>query len=189
MFFVAPVRSQERFRTLSSSYFRGMHALMVLYSVCDRTSFTQAREWLHNIDRYAIEGIPVILVGNKCEIAEDCKREVSYEQGQQLIDEITGGIGHRMGTDGGEGDGSEARAAFIEINSAKEDVNISEAFEYLVARACDRRARSAAGGHTGRCRLRLGGCRKRGRGGGTGAGGAAPHRLGSRWWPSCTPWC
>lgn len=182
-FLAVPAQSQERYRTLTSSYFRGMQALMVLYSVCDRTSFTQAREWLHNIDRYAVEGIPVILVGNKCEIAADCERQVSYEEGQQLVNEIKGGVG----IDDGEEDGGEQGAAFMEINSsAKEDSNISEAFEYLVARACDRRAGLVAGGFP----LRLGGCSSEGgRKGGT--EGAAARLLGkrSRWWPACTPWC
>eukprot|EP00935_MAST-01C_sp_MAST-1C-sp1_P002791 g2791.t1 len=113
----------ERFRTITSSYFRGTHAIMLFYSVSDRSSFTNVHDWLGEIHRYADSEVAILLVGNKCDIVDG--RQVSYEEGQQLADTAMGG------------------AAFMEI-SAKEDINVREAFEYLAISVRDQRIAAAA---------------------------------------------
>lgn len=77
---------QERFRTITSSYYRGAHGIIVVYDVTDQESFNNVKQWLNEIDRYASENVNKLLVGNKCDLAEN--RVVSYEAGKALADDI-----------------------------------------------------------------------------------------------------
>lgn len=97
---------QERFRTITSSYYRGAHgiivsspvnfdkgscylevkfanvfvpfiALQIVYDVTDQESFSNVKQWLNEIDRFASDSVNKLLVGNKCDLTAN--RVVSYE--------------------------------------------------------------------------------------------------------------
>ena len=42
----------------------------------DSESFNNVKTWLHEIDRYACEGVNKLLVGNKCDLTT--KKQVEY---------------------------------------------------------------------------------------------------------------
>jgi len=56
---------QERFRTITSSYYRGAHGIIIVYDVADQLTFTNIKNWLQEIDRYAGSHVHKLLVGNK----------------------------------------------------------------------------------------------------------------------------
>jgi len=77
---------QERFRTITSSYYRGAHGIIVVFDVTDAESFTNVKQWLHEIDRYACQNVKKLLVGNKCDLAS--KRAVPTEQAKEFADSL-----------------------------------------------------------------------------------------------------
>ena len=75
---------QERFRTITSSYYRGAHGIIVVYDVTDQTSFSNVKQWLQEIDRYACENVNKLLVGNKCDLTT--KKVVDYNTAKEFAD-------------------------------------------------------------------------------------------------------
>jgi len=73
---------QDRFRTITSSYYRGAQGIMVVYDITDRDSFDNIKSWMHEIEKYAQENVIRVLVGNKNDLGD--KRKVSVEEGEAL---------------------------------------------------------------------------------------------------------
>lgn len=63
LFFVS---GQERFRTLTPSYYRGAQGAILVYDVSSRASFERLEPWLQELHTYATKSnIVKMLVGNK----------------------------------------------------------------------------------------------------------------------------
>ena len=77
---------QERFRTITSSYYRGAHGVMIVYDVTCERSFTNVKQWIHEINRYSGENVEKVLVGNKCDRTD--RKEVNYTIGKQFADDL-----------------------------------------------------------------------------------------------------
>lgn len=77
---------QERFRTITSSYYRGAHGIIVVYDVTDQDSFTNVKQWLQEIDRYASESVQKLLVGNKSDLTQ--KKVVDYGAAREFADSL-----------------------------------------------------------------------------------------------------
>ena len=77
---------QERFRTITSSYYRGAHGIIVVYDVTEMESFNNVKQWLHEIDRYASEGVNKLLVGNKADLVT--KKQVETSAAKELADSL-----------------------------------------------------------------------------------------------------
>ena len=77
---------QERFRTITSSYYRGAHGIIIVYDVTDQDTFINVKQWLSEIDRYASENVCKLLVGNKCDLTSKkvVDRSTAEEYAQSL---------------------------------------------------------------------------------------------------------
>ncbi|BGP20815.1 hypothetical protein JCM10213_008150 [Rhodosporidiobolus nylandii] len=111
---------QERFRTITSSYYRGAHGIIVVYDVTDSDTFSNVKQWLQEIDRYACEGVNKLLVGNKSDLTS--KKVVEYGVAKEFADQI--GV------------------SFLET-SAKNATNVEQAFLTMAKQIKDRTAASA----------------------------------------------
>lgn len=99
---------QERFRTITTAYYRGAMGIMLVYDVSLLKSFENISNWIRNIEMHATQDVELMILGNKCDIAD--KRQVSKEKGEQLA------LQHSI--------------KFMET-SAKASINIEEAFTTL----------------------------------------------------------
>lgn len=101
---------QERFRTITSSYYRGAHGIIIVYDCTDQDSFSNVKQWLEEIDRYACDNVNKLLVGNKCDLT--AKKVVEYTTANQYAEQL--GI------------------PFLET-SAKNSTNVEQAFMTMAA--------------------------------------------------------
>lgn len=76
---------QERFRSVTRSYYRGAAGALLVYDVSSRDSFSSLQNWLTDARSLASPSIVVILVGNKKDL--EAQREVSYQEASQFAKE------------------------------------------------------------------------------------------------------
>ena len=73
---------QDRFRSVTRSYYRGAVACMVVFSLTDRASYDKLPQWLADARAQARPDIALILVGNKADLAGD--RQVDVLEASRL---------------------------------------------------------------------------------------------------------
>ncbi|KAK4171695.1 putative ras-related protein rab-18 [Triangularia setosa] len=79
---------KERFRTLSTSFYRGAHGVLLVYDISTRASFLSMERWFNEAEANTVEGVALYLVGAKLDKADgpDGGREVTTEEGQALAE-------------------------------------------------------------------------------------------------------
>lgn len=60
---------QETYKSITRSYFRGASGALLVFDITRRSTFDHATEWLTDLRQIADEGIVVVLVGNKFDLA------------------------------------------------------------------------------------------------------------------------
>uniref|UniRef100_A0A915A3Z1 Uncharacterized protein n=1 Tax=Parascaris univalens TaxID=6257 RepID=A0A915A3Z1_PARUN len=73
---------QERFHTITTSYYRGAMGIVVVYDITDEESFDNIAKWLRYIELHANEDVQKILLANKCDVIDG--RAVSSERGEKI---------------------------------------------------------------------------------------------------------
>lgn len=99
---------QEKFRTLTSSFYRNSNGVFVVYDISDPKSFENVELWLREMERYIHYPRPVFIIGNKTDLTDD--RQISQVHGKILADNLG--------------------AKFYEV-SAKNNENVSLIFEKM----------------------------------------------------------
>eukprot|EP00028_Trichosphaerium_sp_Am-I-7-wt_P009340 CAMPEP_0168537262 /NCGR_PEP_ID=MMETSP0405-20121227/20196_1 /TAXON_ID=498012 /ORGANISM="Trichosphaerium sp, Strain Am-I-7 wt" /LENGTH=171 /DNA_ID=CAMNT_0008565737 /DNA_START=16 /DNA_END=531 /DNA_ORIENTATION=+ len=56
---------QEKFRTITNSYYNKAEGVVLVFDVCSQESFDGLGEWLVEVEKYAAADIPILLLGNK----------------------------------------------------------------------------------------------------------------------------
>ncbi|KDE03775.1 GTP-binding protein ypt1 [Microbotryum lychnidis-dioicae p1A1 Lamole] len=123
---------QERFRTITSSYYRGAHGIIVVYDVTDNDTFSNVKQWLQEIDRYACEGVNKLLVGNKSDLTT--KKVVDYSTAKEFADSI---------------------AVSMLETSAKNATNVEQAFLTMAKQIKDRMATTPVNSGPGKAALKV----------------------------------
>jgi small GTP-binding protein len=74
---------QERFRNITSSYYRGCAGIIIVYDVTRQDSFEKVTDWIQEVRRFV--SVPLMIIGNKCDLVE--KRQVATEAGEELAEQ------------------------------------------------------------------------------------------------------
>jgi len=73
---------QERFRSITSSFFKGAHAIIIVYDITKRETFDNVAGWISEISNSAPSNVKKIIVGNKSDL--DKERQVPIKSGEAL---------------------------------------------------------------------------------------------------------
>eukprot|EP01130_Rhizamoeba_saxonica_P002816 TRINITY_DN1260_c0_g1_i3.p1 TRINITY_DN1260_c0_g1~~TRINITY_DN1260_c0_g1_i3.p1 ORF type:complete len:134 (-),score=22.21 TRINITY_DN1260_c0_g1_i3:51-452(-) len=76
---------QEKFRTVTRSYFRGAQGIMIVFDVSRRSTYSHVRRWLEEIESLASPDVCVVIIGNKCDLTD---RQVTTEEAQEYADSL-----------------------------------------------------------------------------------------------------
>eukprot|EP00897_Mesotaenium_endlicherianum_P010384 jgi/Mesen1/9374/ME000610S08679 len=101
---------QERYRAVTSVYYRGAVGALLVYDISRRATFENVSQWLREIRCQGDSNLVVMLVGNKTDLAH--LRAVSTEAGKEL---------------------AEKEGMFFMETSALDATNVDEAFETVIA--------------------------------------------------------
>ena len=100
---------QERFKSLTMTFYKQSHGMMICFDLTKRKTFEAVRRWFLAVNNNCEADVAVLLIGTKCDLADE--RVVSQEEAQQLA--------------------AESGMTYFET-SAKEGINVSEAFTEMI---------------------------------------------------------
>src|SRR5689334_16492454 len=150
---------QETYKSITRSYFRGASGALLVFDITRKNTFLSATSWLNDLRQIAEEGIVVVLVGNKSDLApastvsdtnpnEENQRQVSKEEAEKWCRE--NGVMQYVETSAKSGEGVER--AFLEV--AERIYQNIEAGKYdLNDRRSGVKGPGAGGGNTARVNL------------------------------------
>ena len=108
---------QEKFRTMTSTYYKSSDAVVVVYDMTEEKSYREIENyWVDEISQHVDNVIPVVLA-NKSDLKS--RQQVDSAAARELV--IAG-----------------SRVVFFEV-SAKEDSNVWEAFEEMARRFIEKK--------------------------------------------------
>uniref|UniRef100_A0A914YT50 Ras-related protein Rab-43 n=1 Tax=Panagrolaimus superbus TaxID=310955 RepID=A0A914YT50_9BILA len=101
---------QERFRTITQSYYRSANGIILCYDITCRQSFESLIRWMDDVSKFAVPNVAKVLIATKADLADS--RAVEQEEGDQLA------RSHNM--------------AFMEVSS-KNNYNVDNVFLELAS--------------------------------------------------------
>ncbi len=75
---------QERYRAITSAYYRGAVGALLVYDISKRSTFENVERWLKELRDHAVPNIVIMLVGNKCDLRH--LRAVSTEEAKAFAE-------------------------------------------------------------------------------------------------------
>ncbi|KAI9476134.1 MAG: putative Rab11, partial [Benjaminiella poitrasii] len=100
---------QERYKAITSAFYRGAVGALLVYDITRKSSFDHVNQWLKELREHTEDHIPLVLIGNKVDLANS-DRAISTDDARQYA--------------------TEANMLFFET-SAYNATNVSDAFETM----------------------------------------------------------
>ena len=76
---------QERFRNLTTQYYKKVDGIVFVYDVTEKNSYETIRDWIEQIISNKNQEIGLVLFGNKCDLE---KRVITKEMGDKLAEQF-----------------------------------------------------------------------------------------------------
>ncbi|XP_071163209.1 ras-related protein ORAB-1-like [Mytilus edulis] len=76
----------ERFRSITTSYYRGANGVVIIYDITNQKSFDNVPKWVKEVESYANPNSKTILIGNKGDL--EMERIVDYSTGKKFADSV-----------------------------------------------------------------------------------------------------
>jgi small GTP-binding protein len=73
---------QDRFRTITESYYRRADGVAVVFDVSRTVTFKNLSVWFESLSRHATPNLPTILIGNKSDLEHEVKKSEAEEFGR-----------------------------------------------------------------------------------------------------------
>ncbi len=73
---------QEKFRGLTTAYYKNCHGMILVYDIANRKTFDSLTRWFGEIEAYAQQQTVIYLIGNKADLED--RRQVSLLEGSTL---------------------------------------------------------------------------------------------------------
>lgn len=111
---------QERFKSITENFYKGAQGIILVFDLTEHESFAAIRTWLKNIYEKAGKNVVVCLLGNKLDMVELANNDITFRidrskfVNEQDVDELL----------------KEIPIKYFR-SSAKSNLNIREAFNYL----------------------------------------------------------
>ncbi|KAI8349634.1 GTP-binding protein [Choanephora cucurbitarum] len=74
---------QERYKAITSAFYRGAVGALLVYDVTRKSSFEHVNQWLKELREHTEDTIPLVLIGNKLDLA-NTNRAVSTDLAKQF---------------------------------------------------------------------------------------------------------
>jgi Ras-related protein Rab-1A len=72
---------QERYRSITNAYYRGAEAIMIVFDVTNKDSFTHIQDWMEEIIKYTGKDVVIIVGANKSDLND---RNVKKEEMEEF---------------------------------------------------------------------------------------------------------
>ena len=73
---------------LTNSFFKDADGVIVTFDLTFHDSFLNSRDWINSVFKYKDKGIPMVLVGNKVDLADnDNQRTVEEAEARALAEQ------------------------------------------------------------------------------------------------------
>lgn len=113
-----PQAGQERFRTLSTSFYRGSHGILLMYDISNRATFLAMERWFLEAETNTTEDIALHLVCSPCPPLTDIKIAEILTKGQQVGTKLDkASQGREVSTEEGRALAEAHGALFSEVSS------------------------------------------------------------------------
>lgn len=110
---------QERYRSITRSYYRDAHGVILVYDITRRSTFLNIERWLKDVSEFCPQNVIIMVIGNKCDM--ESNRMVLTSEATKVVEKaIVKNIDYTQG-----------RLLTVLETSAKMGTNIEEAFIYV----------------------------------------------------------
>jgi small GTP-binding protein len=133
--YIFDTAGQERFRTIAKNQYKKADAIIIIYDVTDRKSFECVNDWINSIKSDVDPVMERLLIGNKIDLVNE--RTVSQKEGNKIAEKYA--------------------MPFIET-SAKESLNVEEAFIKVINNLYYKDKKNCKGKDEQRQKKKSGGC-------------------------------